>query len=162
MSEPGTFRTTSEVRLESAMRNKADIRRRYEFMSSRPSETTRIFQCHQDRRSPNLGLGFLKVRMSDRCRMDTLVTGTSRSRPATNGDRNGKGLWNWVRDHGDLKYQQPAAMLGSLKRDWACRYYTHSRRPSRCAFPTAQGSEGDVREAPRPAGVVRDHHLAGQ
>ena len=33
----GTFRTFSDVRLESAMRNKADIRQRYEFMSSRPS-----------------------------------------------------------------------------------------------------------------------------
>jgi hypothetical protein len=42
----------------------------------------------------------------------------------TTGDRNGKGFWNWVREnHGDLKFQQPAAMVTSLKKDWGCKHY---------------------------------------
>src|ERR1700682_572936 len=39
-SPPGTFRTWRDVRLESAMRNKADIRQRYGCMSSRPRSPT--------------------------------------------------------------------------------------------------------------------------
>lgn len=69
----------------------------------------------------------------------------------TTGDRNGKGFWNWVRDnHGDLRYQQPAAMLASLRHDWGCGHYKSNGevgirfpplRDLRTAFESRHGAQ---------------------